>query len=136
MNSAITTRILDGQHAFITGGTSGINLGIARRLVQAGSKVTVLGRKPEKAQAAADGLNAEVADSALAVTADVRDPAALQAAFQAAVAKFGPIDVLVCGAAGNFPTPSSLSSTSTCSARSTPPALASTTCAIRGRASS
>jgi NAD(P)-dependent dehydrogenase (short-subunit alcohol dehydrogenase family) len=105
MNSAITTRILDGQHTFITGGTSGINLGIARRLVQAGSKVTVLGRKPEKAQAAADGLNAEVADSALAVTGDVRDPAALQTAFAAAVAKFGPIDVLVCGAAGNFPAP-------------------------------
>lgn len=105
MQSAITTPILSGQHAFITGGTSGINLGIARRYVEAGAKVTVLGRKPDKAKAAADSLNAIASDHALDVIADVRDPAALGAAFQTAVARFGPIDVLVCGAAGNFPAP-------------------------------
>ena len=105
MTSAITTPILDGQHAFIAGGTSGINLGIARRLVRAGAKVTVLGRRPEKAAAAAAELNAINADSGLAVTADVRDPAAMQTAFLAAVERFGPIDVLVAGAAGNFAAP-------------------------------
>ncbi len=105
MNSAITTPILDGQHAFITGGTSGINLGIARRLVRAGAKVTVLGRKVEKAKAAADELNAIAADHALDVIADVRDPALMQAAFETAVARFGPIDILVAGAAGNFAAP-------------------------------
>jgi NAD(P)-dependent dehydrogenase (short-subunit alcohol dehydrogenase family) len=76
MQSAITTPILSGQHAFITGGTSGINLGIARRYVEAGAKVTVLGRKPDKAKAAADSLNALARDRALDVTADVRDPVA------------------------------------------------------------
>jgi len=105
MQSAITTPILAGQHAFITGGTSGINLGIARRFVEAGGKVTVLGRNPEKAQAAKAELNAIAVGSAHAVTADVRDPKALEAAFTDAKAAFGDIDILVCGAAGNFPAP-------------------------------
>lgn len=105
MQSAITSPILKDQHAFITGGTSGINLGIARRFVAAGARVTVLGRKADKAKAAADELNAIAAGHAKDVIADVRDPAALDAAFTAASAAFGPIDILVCGAAGNFPAP-------------------------------
>ena len=81
MQSAITSPILKDQHAFITGGTSGINLGIARRFVAAGAKVTVLGRKADKARAAADELNAIAAGHGKDVIADVRDPAALEAAF-------------------------------------------------------
>ncbi len=109
MNSAFTTPILAGKHVFITGGTSGINLGIGRRFVEAGAKVSVLGRKADKAAAAAAELNAIAAGDAdrggFAVTADVRDPVALEAAFTAAADAFGPIDVIVCGAAGNFPAP-------------------------------
>jgi NAD(P)-dependent dehydrogenase (short-subunit alcohol dehydrogenase family) len=111
MQSAITSPILKDQHAFITGGTSGINLGIARRFVAAGAKVTVLGRKADKARAAADELNAIAAGHATDVIADVRDPAALEAAFTVATAAHGPIDILVCGAAGNFPAPALAMST-------------------------
>ncbi|AKU97756.1 oxidoreductase, short-chain dehydrogenase/reductase family [Labilithrix luteola] len=93
--------LLDGKHAFVTGGTSGINLAIAARYVAAGAKVTVLGRNVEKAQAAAS----ELGPRALAVTADVRDYAAVDQALRTSVEKHGPIDVLVCGAAGNFPAP-------------------------------
>ena len=92
--------LLRGKHAFLTGGTSGINLAIAKRFAKAGAKVTVLGRdtaKAEQARAEIEALGAEAA----AVTADVRDYAALEAAIR----KSGPIDILVCGAAGNFPAP-------------------------------
>jgi len=96
--------ILTGRHAFITGGSSGINLGIAKRFASAGAKVTVLGRNPEKAAKAASEI-ASLGLPALGVTADVRDPAALDGVLRSAVQAHGPIDILVCGAAGNFPAP-------------------------------
>lgn len=106
MQSAFAPAVLAGKHAFLTGGTSGINLAIARRFVQAGAQVTVLGRNRDKADEAARSLEETgVAGCALAVTADVRDPAAVEAALDEAVQRFGEIDVLVAGAAGNFPAP-------------------------------
>jgi NAD(P)-dependent dehydrogenase (short-subunit alcohol dehydrogenase family) len=106
MKSAFQDRILAGKTAFITGGTSGINLGIARRFVAAGAKVTVLGRKVEKAAAARAELEAiGGVGCALEVIADVRQPDAMIAAFATAVEKFGELDILIAGAAGNFPAP-------------------------------
>ncbi|MFZ9887851.1 MAG: SDR family oxidoreductase [Myxococcota bacterium] len=104
--SAFSPEILRGKVAFVTGGTSGINWGIARRLVQAGARVTILGRNEAKADEAARQLQ-EIggSDCALAVTADVRDAAAMEAAFSRSVEVYGEIDVLVAGAAGNFPAP-------------------------------
>jgi NAD(P)-dependent dehydrogenase (short-subunit alcohol dehydrogenase family) len=96
--------LLQGKTAFITGGTSGINLGIAKRFAKAGAKVAVLGRNPEKAQKAKDEL-AALGPAACAVTADVRDPKALEAALVEAKGQVGAFDILVCGAAGNFPAP-------------------------------
>jgi NAD(P)-dependent dehydrogenase (short-subunit alcohol dehydrogenase family) len=99
--------LLLGKSAFITGGTSGINLAIAKRLVRAGASVTVLGRDPAKAEAAAKELQSLCAagQRVRSTTADVRDYAALEARIKEHVADLGPIDVLVCGAAGNFPAP-------------------------------
>ena len=45
--------LLRGKTAFIAGGTSGINLGIAKRFTRLGARVAVLGRNPDKARAAA-----------------------------------------------------------------------------------
>jgi NAD(P)-dependent dehydrogenase (short-subunit alcohol dehydrogenase family) len=91
--------ILDGKVAFVAGGTSGINLGIARRFVELGAKVAILGRNPEKAAAA----GAEI--GALALTADVRDYGAIRAAMEEVRGKLGPMDIVVSGAAGNFLAP-------------------------------
>jgi NAD(P)-dependent dehydrogenase (short-subunit alcohol dehydrogenase family) len=104
MSDVLRDGILAGKTAFITGGTSGINLGIARRFARAGAAVCLLGRNPEKAAAAAATIAAS-GDAAMAVTADVRDAKALEAAFLEARAQLGEIDILVCGAAGNFPAP-------------------------------
>ena len=97
--------LMVGKHAFITGGTSGINLGIAHRLARAGARCTLLGRNADKAHRAAGAVTAASGREALAVIADVRDPVSLGATLEQGHSRFGPIDILVCGAAGNFPAP-------------------------------
>lgn len=99
--------LLAGKNAFITGGTSGINLAIARRFVQSGANVAILGRNVEKANAAAEGLRADAKDGAkvLAMTCDVRVYADLAARIAEVRAAWGELDILVSGAAGNFPAP-------------------------------
>jgi len=96
---------LKDKVAFIAGGTSGINLGIAKGLVEVGAVVAVLGRNPEKAKVAADEIEKETGGKAIALTADVRDPEQVEAAFQETSNTLGKIDILISGAAGNFPAP-------------------------------
>ena len=88
-----------GRTVFVAGGTSGINLGIARAFFAAGARLGVASRSREKVDAAAALLGPD----ALGYTFDVRDPAAVAASLDAFAAATGPIDVLVSGAAGNFP---------------------------------
>jgi NAD(P)-dependent dehydrogenase (short-subunit alcohol dehydrogenase family) len=87
---------------FVAGGTSGINLGIAEAFATAGARVAVMSRSKEKVDAAVTRLQALGAQATGGV-ADVRDPEATSAVLQLAHAAFGDIDVLVSGAAGNFP---------------------------------
>ena len=93
-----------GKHVFIAGGTSGINLGIAHGFSRAGAKLAVLSRSQDKVDAAVASLRGRGGD-AIGFSADVRDYAAVEAALKSAVDSHGKIDVLVCGAAGNFPAP-------------------------------
>jgi NAD(P)-dependent dehydrogenase (short-subunit alcohol dehydrogenase family) len=91
-----------GQSVFITGGGSGINLGIARHFAVLGAGVAICGRNRDRLDAAVDVLRGDGAKVSSAV-ADVRDADAIQAAIDTACKELGPISVLVCGAAGNFP---------------------------------
>lgn len=106
-HDTFTSGLLAGKNVFITGGTSGINLGIAHRFARAGASVAVLGRNPEKAEAARADLAAvaPAGSRILAVTADVRDYAALSARIAEVSEAWGGLDILVAGAAGNFPAP-------------------------------
>ncbi|SFR54633.1 NAD(P)-dependent dehydrogenase, short-chain alcohol dehydrogenase family [Marinobacter daqiaonensis] len=96
---------LSGKVAFIAGGTSGINLGIAKGLAKVGAKVAVLGRDSAKAEAAAKEISDETGSKALAFSADVRDPEQVEQALADAVKELGQLDILISGAAGNFPAP-------------------------------
>jgi NAD(P)-dependent dehydrogenase (short-subunit alcohol dehydrogenase family) len=93
-----------GKTVFVTGGGSGINLGIAKNFAALGANVAICGRSQEKLDAAAEELRA-LGAKVCAVAADVRDIGALEAAFAASEAQLGTMDVLVCGAAGNFLAP-------------------------------
>jgi NAD(P)-dependent dehydrogenase (short-subunit alcohol dehydrogenase family) len=80
----------------VTGAGRGMGVDIAQAALAAGHKVVATGRSPEKvAQAVGES------DNLLTVKLDVTDPADAQAAVQAAVDRFGRIDVLV-NNAGNF----------------------------------
>ena len=87
---------------FITGGGSGINLGIARAFAVLGADVAICGRSAERLEGAAAELEA-LGAHVVAVPADVRDYDAVVHALEVARDELGPVGVLVCGAAGNFP---------------------------------
>jgi NAD(P)-dependent dehydrogenase (short-subunit alcohol dehydrogenase family) len=87
--------MLAGKHAVVTGGGTGVGAEVARTLAEAGAKVTIMGRSeaPLKAQ----GLPYQLCD--------VTEAEAVQAAFAAARADQGPIDIMVAnaGAAESVP---------------------------------
>jgi NAD(P)-dependent dehydrogenase (short-subunit alcohol dehydrogenase family) len=76
---------------FITGASRGFGLEIARQALERGHKVVATARKPQDVQ---DALS-PYKDSLLAVALDVTDEAQAREAVEAAVGKFGRIDVLV-----------------------------------------
>ena len=89
-------------NVFVFGGTSGINLGIARCFASAGARVAVASRSQEKVDAAVEELKSLGSDAS-GYALDVRDVEAVHAALADHHAAAGDIDVLVSGAAGNFP---------------------------------
>jgi len=93
MSQESGARGLDGVHALITGGGTGIGSAIAARLSVTGVRVTLVGRRPEPLQEVADGL-----DEAQTVPFDVTDEAAVEEGLTTATGRFGPVDVLVNGA--------------------------------------
>ncbi|PJF46147.1 MAG: hypothetical protein CUN48_15280, partial [Candidatus Thermofonsia Clade 3 bacterium] len=95
---------LAGRVALITGGSSGIGLGIAEAFAELGATIVITGRKPEKLAEAEHRLAATGA-RLLALAADVRDYAATRAVIERVVEEFGALDVLVNNAAGNFNCP-------------------------------
>lgn len=90
---------------FISGGTSGINLGIAKGFAAKGAKVLVYGRDATKADAAAAEIRKETGATVMAGSADVRDAAAIGELFARATAELGAPTVVIAGAAGNFMAP-------------------------------
>ncbi len=104
VNRYLAPDLFKGKTVFVTGGGSGINLGVAKNFAALGANIAICGRTQSKLDAAAEELRALDA-RVCAVAADVRDFAALEAAFARSNDEFGPMDVLVCGAAGNFVVP-------------------------------
>jgi NAD(P)-dependent dehydrogenase (short-subunit alcohol dehydrogenase family) len=104
MTSVFRDHLLKDKVAFLTGGGSGITLSIAERFAAHGAHVMLIGRRQEKLDAAVGGIRA-AGGSADSCAVDVRDYEALQEAFRKTRGLWGAIDLLVCGAAGNFPAP-------------------------------
>src|SRR5258708_18724694 len=83
---------LEGRHALITGGGTGIGAAAAQRLSAAGAKLSLLGRRMEPLRAVAERFGGA------AIKCDVTDPARIEAAFSEARSANGPIDLLVVNA--------------------------------------
>lgn len=90
-----------GRVAVITGGGSGIGNAIANELATLGATVILVGRRQQFLEEAAHELTQRGA-SAHVFVGDVRDPERIDEITQQVMADFGPVDVLVNSAAGNF----------------------------------
>jgi 2,4-dienoyl-CoA reductase [(3E)-enoyl-CoA-producing], peroxisomal len=99
--------LLEGKVAFVTGGGSGICKGIARAYLAHGARVAIMGRKVERLDAAAAELREVTGRECLPTPGDVRDPQRVEDALDATLERFGRVDIVVNGAAGNFLCPAS-----------------------------
>ena len=104
MPSIFRDHLLKDKVAFVTGGGSGIGQRMAERFAEHGATVVLVGRNPEKLDAAATSIRA-AGGNARTAALDVRDYAAVEAAVNKTRDELGGIDILLCGAAGNFPAP-------------------------------
>ncbi len=93
-----------GRVALITGGGTGIGAATARALAATGAHVVICGRREELLAATAQDIEG-TGGSALAVTADIREPDQVDRVVDAALARHGTIDVLVNNAGGQFASP-------------------------------
>jgi peroxisomal 2,4-dienoyl-CoA reductase len=97
--------LLAGKVALITGGGTGVGLGIASCLARAGATVAIASRKPEHLLEAANALSADGA-KVTTVETNVREPEAVGRMVERVAGEHGRIDLLVNNAAGNFYAPS------------------------------
>jgi NAD(P)-dependent dehydrogenase (short-subunit alcohol dehydrogenase family) len=93
---------LDGETAIVTGATSGLGVRFAQVLCGAGASVVVAGRRADRLDALAAELGG---DRALAVPTDVTDPDAVTHLVEAAVDRFGSVNVMVNNAGLSLPIP-------------------------------
>lgn len=89
---------------FVTGGAGTINAGIAKGFAELGARVVLCGRTMHRLDEAVATLRA-VGAEALAIQGDVQEIETIEAALATTEKTFGKVDILICGAAANFPAP-------------------------------
>ncbi len=102
------TSEFQGKNVFVAGGSSGINLGIAKAFAAAGANVAIASRSQERVDGAVaelKAISAKLGTQVHGYSADVRNAESIAAALAQAHGAMGDFDVLVSGAAGNFVAP-------------------------------
>jgi len=103
MASAFRSDLLAGKKVFVTGGGTGICKEIVLAYMQHGAEAAIMGRRLGKLQEAKAELEAKTGMTCHICQGDVRNVEQVKAAVDKAVTAMGQIDILVNGAAGNFP---------------------------------
>lgn len=96
---------LDGRVALVTGGARGLGRVFAGALADAGASLVITARSLDSAQASAEEIQRHHGRPVLGVSLDVADPAGVQASVDAALDRFGRLDVLVNNAGINVRRP-------------------------------
>src|ERR1700693_6050072 len=85
---------LTGRVAMITGGSVGLGRQMAEGLAEMGASLVLCARKKERCESTAEELKA-LGIATLALACDVTNPASIRDAVEAAIARFGRIDILI-----------------------------------------
>lgn len=86
---------LDGRQAVVTGAARGFGAAIARRLAEAGARVTVADLRGDEADATAARIAAETGADCWGCPVDVSDEDSVAAMFDSVAQRWGPVDLLV-----------------------------------------
>lgn len=95
--------LLEGQVCLVSGGGSGMGRAIAYVLTRLGAQVMVCGRRAEKLEETAQGIEQHLGKKIGTRAMTIRDPEAVQALFQETLERYGRLDQLVNGAGGQYP---------------------------------
>ena len=104
MPESLAPDLLTDQHIVVTGGGTGLGRAMARRVADLGAAVTINGRRPDPLAETVSDIE-EAGGTAEGIPCNVRDPEAVQAFFDEAEERQGPVTRLVNNAAANFLAP-------------------------------
>jgi NAD(P)-dependent dehydrogenase (short-subunit alcohol dehydrogenase family) len=96
---------LKGKVIVVTGGGSGLGKSMTKYFLELGAKVAITSRNLEKLQNTAKELEQETGGQCLALACDVRNYDQVEEMITKTIDAFGPIDILLNNAAGNFISP-------------------------------
>ncbi len=97
---------LEGRTALVTGGGSGVGLGISRTLLQRGARVTMAARRRDVLEDAAEALRGEIPGAEIATAVcDITVEEQVAAAVEVAADGDGRLDVAVANAGSGAPAP-------------------------------
>jgi 3-oxoacyl-[acyl-carrier protein] reductase len=96
---------LDGRCAIVTGGSKGLGLAMATLFAASGADVAILARRPEVLEQAKASIAATAKGRVAAIACDVSKPDQIEAAYTAAIAALGKIDIVVNNAGASRTSP-------------------------------
>ncbi|CEG75056.1 Putative 2,4-dienoyl-CoA reductase (NADPH2) [Rhizopus microsporus] len=97
--------LFKGKVLLCSGGGSGICRAMTEAVVRHGAKAVIFSRSKDKLEKAAKEMSAKTGGEIIAIAGDVRNPADTERVVKETIARFGRLDLLINGAAGNFLAP-------------------------------
>ncbi|HEY8401985.1 MAG TPA: SDR family oxidoreductase [Cytophagaceae bacterium] len=103
--SMLKAGTLKGKTILITGGGTGLGKSMGKYFMELGANLVIASRKMEVLKATAEELEKATGQSVLPLACDVRNYLEVEKTIDAAMERFGKVDVLLNNAAGNFISP-------------------------------